>query len=368
MDTVVQQKSRIFRIATMAAGVFVHLTVCWSIFSIGYMSIDSIAFLGLSSLAVAGFVLFIIAVLMEWNLALEDPDMSLAQMLWTVTVVIVTSYFVEELRAVVIFSGLAMTVIGANRLSQKELVVFGVYSIVVYGFSVFLKSEAESLAWLTEIVILIAFGLVLLVGPILYRFEMRMVENVLVNKNAELTTALGQIKELAVKDELTGAFNRRYLSDFMAQQKAMADRREYVFSLCYVDLDFFKRVNDRFGHGTGDAVLQQFADIARQVLREIDCVARVGGEEFVLVLGGTPERDARAAAERICIKLSSLQISKIEPNYRITASFGITAYRRNEEVQDTMGRADRALYDAKTNGRNRIIIAQHEADSGLLEA
>jgi len=368
MDTVVQQKSRIYRIATMAAGVLVHLMVCWSILSIGFMSIDSIQFLGLSSLAAAGFVFFILAVLMEWNLALEDPDMSLVQMLWTVSIVIVTSYFVEELTAVVIFSGLAMTVIGANRLSQRELVIFGVYSIAVYGFSVFLKSGVDSLTWLTEIVILVAFGLVLLVGPLLYRFEMGMVETVLVNKNAELTTALRQIKELAVKDELTGAFNRRYLSEFMAQQKAMADRRSYVFSLCYVDLDFFKRVNDRFGHSTGDAVLQQFADIARQVLREIDCVARVGGEEFVLVLGGTSEQDARAAAERICIKLANLQISQIEPNYRITASIGITAYRRHEEVQDTMGRADRALYDAKSNGRNRIVIAQHDPESGLLEA
>ena len=339
-----------------------HLTVCWTILSIGGMSINSLQFLALASLAAAGFVFFILAVTMEWNLSLEDPDMSLAQMLWMVSIVIVTSYFVEELTAVVVFSGLAMTVIGANRLSQQELIVFGCYSILVYGFSVFLRAEGDSLSWLTEIVILMAFGLVLLVGPILYRLEMGLVENVLVNKNAELTTALRQIKELAVKDELTGAYNRRHLSEFMTQQKAMADRREYLFSLCYVDLDFFKRVNDRFGHSAGDVVLQQFADIARQVLREIDCVARVGGEEFVLVLGGTSEQDARAAAERIGVKLAGLQVSKIEPNYRITASIGITAYRRHEEVQDTMGRADRALYDAKSTGRNRIVIARHEEE------
>ncbi len=352
----------------MAAGAFVHLMVCWTIFSIGYMSIDSIEFLGLSSLVGAGFVFFLLTVLMEWNLALEDPDMSLAQMLWTVSAVIVTSYFVEELSAVVVFSGLALTFIGANRLSRRELVIFCTYSIILFGVSMFFKSGVDSLDQLTELVIIIAFGLVLLVGPLLYRFEVGMVETVLVNKNAELTTALRQIKKLAIKDELTSAFNRRYLTDFMAQQKAMADRRSYVFSLCYVDLDFFKRVNDRFGHSTGDAVLQQFADIAAQVLREIDCVARVGGEEFVLVLGGTPEQDARAAAERICVKLANLQVSQIEPNYRITASIGITAYRDHEEVLETMGRADRALYDAKNNGRNRIVIAQHDPEPDLLRA
>ena len=122
------------------------------------------------------------------------------------------------------------------------------------------------------------------------------------NKNAELTTALGQIRAFAVKGELTGSFNRRYLSLLLAQQKAMADRREYAFSFFYVDLDSFKRVNDWFGHSISDAELQQFTVIARQVMIKIDCVTRAGGEEFALVRGGTSERDARAAADCICIK------------------------------------------------------------------
>ena len=92
--------------------------------SLGFMSIEPLKFLGLSSLAGAGFVFFLLTVTMEWNLALEDPDMSLAQMLWTVSTVIVTSYFVEELTAVVVFSGLAMTFIGATRLSHRELGYF----------------------------------------------------------------------------------------------------------------------------------------------------------------------------------------------------------------------------------------------------
>jgi ABC-type phosphate transport system permease subunit len=92
MKTVAQQRSRIYRIAILAAGVFVHLMVCWAMLSLGFMSIEPLKFLGLSSLAGAGFVFFLLTVTMEWNLALEDPDMSLAQMLWTVSTVIVTSY------------------------------------------------------------------------------------------------------------------------------------------------------------------------------------------------------------------------------------------------------------------------------------
>lgn len=358
VDTVSQQRARLYRLATLGAGVFVHLVVCWTVLSIGYMSIEPLQFVGLCSLAAAGFVMFSIAILMEWNLGLEDPDMSLAQMMWAVSVIIMTAYFVVEFKPVVVLAGLALIVMGANRLTRKELMIFSIYSLATYGLSVVYKAQFDSLAWITEIVVMIAFGLVLVFGPVLYRFEMSMVENILLDKNEELSTALIRIRELATKDELTGAFNRRHLMEFVGQQKAMADRRNYRFTLCYVDLDFFKRVNDRFGHSTGDHVLRSFSEIAKVILREVDCVARVGGEEFVLVLSGTLQQDAVIAVRRIAQKLGELQVTSIEPQYRITASIGITEYKTGEEVEQTMDRADRALYDAKRTGRNKIVMAE----------
>lgn len=358
VDTVSQQRARLYRLATLGAGVFVHLMVCWTVLSIGFMSIEPMQFLGIGSLAAAGFVMFAIAISMEWNLGLEDPDMSLAQMIWSVSVIIMTAYFVSEFKPVVVLSGLAMIVVGANRLSRKELFFFAVYSLTAYILSVAYKAQFDSLSWITEIVVMIAFGLVLVFGPVLYRFEMNMVENVLVDKNEELSSALLRIRELAVRDELTGAFNRRHLNQFTQQQKAMADRRDYRFTVCFVDLDFFKRVNDRFGHSTGDHVLTSFADIAMTILREVDCVARIGGEEFVLVLGGTPQHEAVIAIRRIAEKLAELQVSSIEPQYRITASIGITEYKAGEEIEQTMDRADKALYDAKRTGRNKIVMAE----------
>lgn len=363
MDIATQQKSRIYRIATTGAGIFVHLMVCWAVLSIGYMDIEPLQFVALGSLAAAGFLFFGLAILMEWNLALEDPDMSLAHMIWAVSVVVMTTYFVTEMKPVVALSGLAMIVVGANRLTPRELAVFAVYSLVAYVLTVFYKSQFESLSWLTEAVVMIAFALVLVFGPVLYRFEMSMIESILINKNQELTSALSRIQELAVRDELTGAFNRRHLKDVLAQQKAIADRRtDYSFTLCYVDLDFFKRVNDKFGHSTGDHVLRTFAEIARDILREVDCVARTGGEEFVLVLGGTNQQAAIVAAERLSTGLQEMQVSHIEPHYRITASMGITGYRRAEEVESTMDRADKALYDAKRTGRNKVVIADSDQE------
>ena len=229
--------------------------------------------------------------------------------------------------------------------------------MTAYTASVSYKAQLDSLYWITEIVVMISFGLVLVFGPVLYRLEMVMFENTLVDKNAELTSAHSRIRELAIRDELTGVYNRRYLMEVLAQQKAMADRREYKFALCYVDLDFLKRVNDRFGHSTGDYVLRDFSEIAQSVLRELDCVSRIGGEEFVLVLAGTSQNDAKSAANRIGEKLSKLLVSSNEPNYRISASMGITEFRKNEDIEETMDRAAKALYEAKRTGRNKVVIA-----------
>lgn len=361
VDTITQQRSRMYRIATLSAGIFVHLIVCWAVLAIGYMDIQPFQFLGLASLAMAGFLLFCLAIMMEWNLALEDPDMNLPQMIWAVSVVIMTAYFSSQLKSVVVLSGLAMIVVGANRLSKRELLVFAVYSLTAYVVSVAYKSQVTSLFWVTEVVVMIAFSLILVFGPVLYRIEMAMIENSLIDKNEELTGALHRIRELAVKDELTGVYNRRHLMEVLDQQRAMVDRRDdYHFTVCFVDLDFFKRVNDTFGHSTGDYVLKCFAKIAQSILREVDCASRIGGEEFVLVLGGTTEQAAVVVTERIRAKLGSMQVSHIEPLFRITASMGITEYRRSEEIEQTLDRADRALYDAKRTGRNKVVIAEQE--------
>ncbi|MBT4163175.1 MAG: GGDEF domain-containing protein, partial [Gammaproteobacteria bacterium] len=155
----------------------------------------------------------------------------------------------------------------------------------------------------------------------------------------------------------TGVFNRRHMLEVLDHEKALADRKNYDFSVCYVDLDYFKKVNDKFGHATGDSVLKNFSRVAEQVTREVDCVARIGGEEFILVLSGTNETDAVTVARRLAEGLRDMHVSRIEPRYRISASIGIAEYRSSESIQQLLDRADRAMYDSKRNGRNRIVVA-----------
>ncbi|MBV1876131.1 MAG: GGDEF domain-containing protein [Pseudomonadales bacterium] len=357
------QGARTYRVATLGVGLIVHLMVCWVVLSIGYLDISPMQFLALVVVAVGGFLAFGIAVLMEWNLRFKDPDMNLSQMIWAMSIVTLTSFFAEQLKPAVILSGLAMIVVGANRLSKRQLLLFAIYSFGIYLISIFYRDQYFSVSWVSEIVIMLAFGLVLFFGPILHRFETEMMQNVLLSKNAELTRALKTIRELAVKDELTGLFNRRYLIDVLSQQKAMAERRkDYQFTLCFVDLDHFKRVNDKFGHSTGDNVLISFAKILRSELRETDCGARIGGEEFILMLGGTDQMNALIVSERIAGKLARLQISNNEADYRITTSIGIAGFRQGEDVSVLMDRADKALYSAKRTGRNKVVFADADED------
>ena len=292
-----QQKARIYRVATLGTGIFIHLSVCWTVWSIGHMDVGALQLAALSSLSIAGFLFLALLIGVEWNLTLEDPDMAVAQMIWALTVVVVTSHFALELKPVVLLSGLAMVVMGANRLNRSQQFIVAGYGLFIYMLSVSYLTNVVGLGWVTEIVLIIAFALVLVFGPALYQFERNVIETAMSEKNAELGKALEQIQELAIRDELTGVYNRRHLMDVLAREKAMADRHSHIFSVCYVDLDYFKRVNDRFSHSTGDDVLKNFSRVAAEILRELDCVARIDGEEFVLVLAGTVQRNGSANFE-----------------------------------------------------------------------
>ena len=142
-DTGTQQKARIYRVATLGAGIFVHLMVCWTVLSIGFMNIDAIEMFGLSSLAIAGFLFLALLIGIEWNLTLEDPDMAVPQMIWALTIVIITSHFAIELKAVVLLSGVAMIVMGANRLSRSQQILVAGYGLLLYLTSVVYLTNVE---------------------------------------------------------------------------------------------------------------------------------------------------------------------------------------------------------------------------------
>jgi diguanylate cyclase (GGDEF)-like protein len=171
----------------------------------------------------------------------------------------------------------------------------------------------------------------------------------------KLEQALNTINELAIRDELTGTHNRRYMLSLIEREKERSDRSGRIFSLCLLDIDFFKRINDTYGHAAGDTVLRQFCLSVQQHVRGADSFGRYGGEEFLLMLPETPAVDALVLAERVRAAIEKMRCLDAGSEIALTVSIGVAEFRPGEQITQTVGRADEALYLAKSSGRNRVV-------------
>lgn len=176
-----------------------------------------------------------------------------------------------------------------------------------------------------------------------------------------------RIRQLSRTDALTGLHNRRSIMDLLDQSLARAAREQTPLALAILDLDHFKKINDSWGHPTGDRVLQVAARTLREHLREIDHIGRYGGEEFMVILPGTRTEDAAAVLERCRAALAAAAVrSDDQQPVPVSASFGLTGQAAGVETtpQQLIQRADEALYQAKSMGRNRVEMLLQ--DSGLV--
>ncbi|SDN77898.1 sensor domain-containing diguanylate cyclase [Vreelandella arcis] len=170
-----------------------------------------------------------------------------------------------------------------------------------------------------------------------------------------------QLRAQAMTDPLTGVFNRRYLQSQAAIEMSRGLRHSTPLSLIAIDIDHFKRINDEYGHDTGDEVLKRFTHVMKGLLRQEDLLCRVGGEEFAILLPNTAIPQAQHIAERIRATVEHTQVSidheTAGQTLRITASFGVTHILPHETtLKAALKRADTGLYEAKEAGRNRIVV------------
>ena len=173
----------------------------------------------------------------------------------------------------------------------------------------------------------------------------------------QLVDAVRTIRTLATTDELTLLANRRHMKELLAaeQQRHSAGARQVCVAL--IDIDFFKRINDKYGHAAGDTVLKTFAREAGAALRTTDTLARWGGEEFLLLMPDTSLEQALAVLDRMAAHISSIHIGELDPDLRITFSAGVAASQQHERFDEAIQRADHAMYRAKAGGRNRVLAA-----------
>lgn len=168
-----------------------------------------------------------------------------------------------------------------------------------------------------------------------------------------------RLQDAAATDFLTGLPNRRHIMARMEQELARVQRDPLALSTVLMfDLDFFKHINDHYGHAMGDEVLKHFAQVLLHELRKVDSVGRIGGEEFAILLSGADVGDAAAFAERVRTRLHTAPMRHGESCLPVTVSIGVAAMHADDKnINSSLSRADAALYRAKQSGRNRVEVA-----------
>lgn len=176
-----------------------------------------------------------------------------------------------------------------------------------------------------------------------------------------------EILKHATLDALTGFYNRRQLEERIKQETAKAKRQKTPLCAIMTDIDFFKKVNDIYGHAAGDLVLKLVSKTIRSQLREYDIAGRYGGEEFALLLPFTRTEEAVMVAERLrhAVENTIIDLTKVNPEspqktINVTISIGIYEFKTTDNTEDLLKKADKALYEAKDTGRNKVIINRDE--------
>jgi diguanylate cyclase (GGDEF)-like protein len=226
-------------------------------------------------------------------------------------------------------------------------------TLLVSPTQAFVRAQSDALAWLIP-------GFVLAFGLVTYSF-LRRLERGNLNLAAaqkELESLNGQLTVLSQHDPLTRALNRRAFEERAAEEMARLDRHGGSLSLLMLDLDHFKAINDRWGHKAGDLVLIDFTRTCKRVTRSIDTFARLGGEEFAILLPKASSDEARHFAERLRQEVENAKTRSPEHDTQIsvTVSIGIATINGKGNLDTFLGEADKALYVAKQSGRNRVSV------------
>lgn len=297
-------------------------------------------------------------------LALDHPEgrfgagaLTLVKALWINLGVVASALFVPpEHRLLLLTVPMFGVLYTALHLSRRHVAVVTGVTWLAYLAGGAVVLDADDAGLLAEGELMIGFSLMLL-AMFFMASEVTALRKAFERRRLRLDAAMRKLADLAMRDDLTGLYNRRYIMDVLARQKALADRGHVGFTLCYCDLDFFKRVNDHLGHQRGDDLLREFGALAGQVVRSVDFVARFGGEEFLLLLVDADAEEARRVANRLSDRTRAMQVEAGDPDWRLTVSVGIAEFRPGETIEDVIQRADRALYQAKSSGRDLIVVA-----------
>jgi diguanylate cyclase (GGDEF)-like protein len=290
----------------------------------------------------------------------SDPQLVRWQMAYATLVQIAGMAAAPQLAPLFIGTTFLVFAFGSLRMELRQALASWFFAFLGIGLVLAVPSRPTlGLADSTRVEVLlfcIAFALIALRTTILgyYGTAMRMR---LFKANVSLKSAKLDAERLAARDPLTGALTRRAMLPLVERVLKRATRSGLMGCVVMIDLDWFKSINDRFGHPVGDRVLKRVVERIRECSREVDIVARYGGEEFLLLLQGVDETLAAQLVERTRLAICATDWSHIAAGLTVSVSCGVAGTRANDTVDSLIARADHALYEAKRGGRDQMRVA-----------
>ncbi len=320
---------------------------------------------GFTAAAVLVNVLALAAIASGWSKRFADPSLLAPQLVAAMLLALaMIHYFEGEARSVLLLLFVAIFFFGLFGLTTRQYLFLTTGTVVGYlGLSSWelIGGNAPQEAWLAEAIRFSALVIITIwmsfVGGYIASIRRR-----LAAQRDALEKANSKLRELSIRDELTGLYNRRHLTERLEQESERGRRYGQGFSVALIDIDHFKIINDTHGHSVGDEVLVQFAGILRLQARFVDHVGqapertlgRFGGEEFMIILPGTSLAGARICLERMRAAVVQAPFETSAGPVEVTFSAGLAEQRRDEAAEVLLQRADHAMYRAKESGRDRL--------------
>lgn len=359
------------KLATLAWALFsLLIAIAWLLDIVDMSNGEMSVLLGA---AAASQIFFHLAVRSKLARRLRDPALTLPHILVAILLGLWVVSRADESQALMFVLFIAASLFGAFQLRRREFMLVAAVAIVGYALIVIQDIASGQITGSAHVVIVKLIGSVIIMAWLAwFGSYIARLRRTLSRRNRELEEATERMRHLAEHDELTGLPNRRRLFTRLEQMARQASGQGPGFSIAVLDLDRFKRINDRHGHQAGDDVLSEFGDRVGTLLRGADWLARVddtlgnigrfGGEEFLAILPAADLEGAGRAAERLRREVSDHPFSTESGQIHCTVSIGVAQYQPGEPVRQTIARADEALYMAKRAGRNRVEIRpSHQA-------
>ena len=348
----VRLAQNLLAMTVLAAGVMAMHYFVW----VGVAQAGPVTLWSLVNLLAMG--VFFTLIRSGWSRRLREPSMTLPQMVFAISSGAVAYGLLGAARGAVFPVVMVVLMFGMFVASPRQMRWMSVYAVLMFAAVMALLALTRP----RDYPVAIEVGHFLLVATMLpavsiLAARLSKMRHRSRAQRAELAQALARLREHTTRDELTGLINKRHMQAVMEQEHQRCIRSGQTFCLAVFDIDQFKPVNEAHGYAVGDAVLRAVADEALRQVRVSDMLSRWGSDDFVLMMSDTRAALARGGLERLHQRVAALRILNGASALSVTLSGGLAEHHAGETVAQTLARAERALQEAKTQGRNRVAVA-----------